>query len=210
MKKSVFIIQLIISIMVFTQGAFAQDKGLAVIDGEEESNTKDGSTLSNVNSSHKYFGEISLGVGSCIQGEQCEDIGANIGFGISGFYFVYPNIAAGLSFSYQSFNPEMVDSSTATSFGVEGRYFFPIKPKLKGFGLAGSGLVGETTSISGQSNNHEAIYIQFGGGVDYFFAPNMSIGGILKFQYNIWMDDDSGNGIDANYLFLGGKFNYYF
>ncbi|MBN2723109.1 MAG: porin family protein [Deltaproteobacteria bacterium] len=153
------------------------------------------------------FAEVSVGFGG-MQGD-VEGIDPFLGFNISGFYNVMPNVAVGASIRYQMYS---VDSGDASSimFGVEGRYYFPINNQMRVYGLAGLGYdmysISIDTPLGTVEGDDTAIYIQVGGGVEYALSPVMSVGGQLRYQLNMW---DEGDG-DANDWYLGAVFSYKF
>jgi Outer membrane protein beta-barrel domain len=200
--KSLFNTSIFIMILSFTSVCFAQDPASASDPASPATAPADNTAPTG--KIPMGFAEFTLGLSMC-QGD-CDYIDSSFGLGISGFYMVMPNVAVGGTFHYDNYSVEGADSFYTMSFGVEGRYFHKIMPKLNVFGLAGLGMLQITVESAGVNSDENAYYIDLGFGVDYEVAPKIKVGGIVKYQQRFW-DETEG---DFNGIYVGVTGSYSF
>ncbi|MBU1221062.1 porin family protein [Myxococcota bacterium] len=141
------------------------------------------------------FVEGGIGFGGC--SGDCEGVDSSIGINISGFYMIMPNIAVGATIRYQMYSVEFGDLSSM-ALGVEGRFYLPLNPMLKLYGLGSVGYTTMTYENDYGDGDDSAFFVQLGGGVEYSITPLMAIGAQLKYQINSW--DESEGDFDEWYL----------
>ncbi len=218
LKRTMFLMTLVstflFSNLIFAQeytGGAAQSDESAQSDGTAQSDQpaqSDGAAYS------MGFVEIDLGYGLC-QGD-CDDIDGSVGFSLAGFYNINQNIAVGANFTYQMLSPDVDDASYyAMSFSGEGRYYHPIMPKLRAYGLGALGYAQGELEMEVLGNTITAddsgVFVKVGGGVEYSIMPKVTAGCQLYYQYNMWSEEDEeGDTADLNFIFIGLSATYSF
>ena len=177
----------------------------SIVSAQENSPSSDTSATS-----PKAFVQGGLGLNMC-QGD-CKNIDSSYGINLSGFFNVKPNLYAGASIYYGDYGIDNGSLYTFT-FAPEVSYIMtlPSNPQVSVFGLGGigytKGKLKIDTPLGGGSSSDSAYSIFLGGGASYNLNPLMSVGLVLKYQYNIW-GDWSDNNSDFNHIFIGAVFSY--
>ncbi len=155
---------------------------------------------------HKFMVEGALGLGMCTG--DCDHIGPHLGLHLSGFTFLRPNIALGGTVAYQLLNPDYNDASLSLlQLSGEGRYYYTVAPKMKVFGLLGLGF-GKMSFELGTGDSDDTYFLfQFGAGADYMIGPNITVGGVVSYQLNMWLGDFEDT---VNPLYLGARLSFFF
>jgi Outer membrane protein beta-barrel domain len=203
--KSLINASIFIMILSFASVCFAQDPAPAADPAAPATAPADNAAPAA--DTRMGFAELTLGLNMC-QGD-CDNVDSSWGLGISGFYMVLPNVAVGGTIHYDTLSMDNVDTLYTMSFGVEGRYFHKIMPKLNVFGLGGLGLVQYAIEAGGMEDDDSGYYVDLGFGVDYEVAPKINVGAIVKYQMRFW-DELADADVDFNGLYIGVKGSYSF
>jgi opacity protein-like surface antigen len=149
-------------------------------------------------------------------------------FGVAVEYFFTPNLGAGLDFRYATFGSKDVEFDEGTfesdskitgmMFGAHAKYMFMSEGAVRPYGILGAGFfIGKFKDVEGvfyqmdevlEFDMDSKLYFLFGGGVNYFISPTISIFGEATLDYamtdgaKLKIDDEEIAEIGTNYYFI--------